>query len=101
MLTHYVTAVVRRVLDEPRVEPDTVRRAQPHILVGKPEPLRSDGVRARQAGQHGHVDDLLLERHQRRQPHHGDAPGAVRKRLQPSRHPGRIRTRLRFGCLID
>lgn len=100
MLTRYITAVVGRILDEPRVELDTVRRAEPDILVGHPKPLRSDGVGARQSGQHGHVDKLLLERHQRRHPHDGDAPGAIGERLQPSGHPGRIQTRLRVGCSV-
>lgn len=88
------------MLDEPRVKPDAIRRAEPDILVSEPEPLRSNCVGARQAGQHGHVNELLLERHQRRHPHHGDASGAVSQRLQPSRHPTRIRTRLRFGFLV-
>lgn len=48
------------MLDEPRVKPDAIRRAEPDILVGESEPLRSDGVGSRQAGQHGHVNELLL-----------------------------------------
>lgn len=78
--------------DEPGVEPDAVGGAEPDVLVREAEARRRDGVRARQAREHGHVDEALLQRHQRRQAGHRHAPCAVRQRLQPARHLSRRRS---------
>jgi len=76
----------RGVADEPGVEPHAVGGAEPDVLVGEAEARGRDGVRARQAREHGHVDEALLQRHQRRQADHRHAPRSVRQRLQPPRH---------------
>ena len=76
----------RGVADEPGVEPHAVGGAEPDVLVGEAEARGRDGVRARQAREHGHVDEALLQRHQRRQAGHRHAPRAVRQRLEPPRH---------------
>jgi hypothetical protein len=87
-----LASVGRGVADEPGVEPHAVGSAEPDVLVDEPEAGRRDGVRARQAREHGHVDEALLESHQRREAHHRHASPAVGQRLQPSRH---ISTRCR------
>jgi len=54
------------VADEPGVEAHAVHGAEPDILVDEAEAGGGDGVRARQAREHGHVDEALLQRNQRR-----------------------------------
>lgn len=73
------------------MEPHAVGGAEPYVLVREAEARRRDGVRARQAREHGHVDEALLQRHERRQAGHRHAPRAVRQRLQPPRHLSRRR----------
>lgn len=76
----------RGVADEPGVEPHAVGGTEPDVLVGEAEAGRRDGVRSRQAREHGHVDEPLLQRHERREADHRHAPRAVGQRLQPPRH---------------
>lgn len=72
--------------EEPGVEAHAVGGAEPDVLVDEAEARGLDGVSAREAREHGHVDEALLQRHQRRQAHHRHAPCAVHQRLEPPHH---------------
>jgi hypothetical protein len=74
------------VADEPGVEPHAIGGVEPYALVDDAEAGRCDGLRARQAWEHGHIDEALLQRHQRGEADHHRASHAVGQRLQPSRH---------------
>jgi hypothetical protein len=67
------------VTDEPGVEPHAISRAEPDVLVGELKAGRRDRVRARQAREHGHVDEALLKPHQCREAdrRHAPAPYAI------------------------
>lgn len=83
------------VADEPGVEADAVGGAEPDVLVDEAEAVGGDGVRPRDPREHGHVDEALLQRHERREPNHRHAPRAVAQCLQPAHHPRPRRRRSR------
>jgi len=64
------TSTIKKELDEPGLEANTVWGAKPDVLVDESEARGIDGVRLGETREHWNIDKLLLKHHQQYHPYY-------------------------------